>query len=384
MTERFFYNDIIAGLKDPTNHFVEKDDWKKYNRTKNGRIKIFQTRKSLIEAEKFIISNDLMYNLNQKGIASHKEGLSKTWELTAANTKLPFPNMYIEFDMSFIRLRCMWDKGLGMTKTAYKKLLKKLNYTNESVGVHIERGGFSFDKPTKYDKLHFYRFTIYRQSCMTNFHELFPDLPMKLLFNGLSIFYSPEMPFDELFLEDGYPLRKNPYNKTMDSVIWGARKFPKLDEDPKQFAIMNVGSIFSQIPDFNMINNQGEVHKDYFDEGSAPYKYAGWAGIFPMILILVGQLNNKGDLVKEELTRSIPKKRTKIQKLYDHKTLIIDTDKHPDKSYEYIRRQSLNKNRYHSVRGHWRHYKNGKKTWITNYGRGDKEMGIITKDYKID
>lgn len=38
----------------------------------------------------------------------------------------------------------------------------------------------------------------------------------------------------------------------------------------------------------------------------------------------------------------------------------------------------------HIRRGHYRHYKNGKVIFIEAYKAGNKELGVITKDYKIN
>ena len=39
--------------------------------------------------------------------------------------------------------------------------------------------------------------------------------------------------------------------------------------------------------------------------------------------------------------------------------------------------------RQHSVRGHWRRYRDGRRVWITAHLRGDPKLGIITKDYRL-
>lgn len=47
-----------------------------------------------------------------------------------------------------------------------------------------------------------------------------------------------------------------------------------------------------------------------------------------------------------------------------------------EKAHESSRRQ-------HTVRGHWRRYRNGKRTWVKAHIRGDARLGIITKDYVL-
>lgn len=41
------------------------------------------------------------------------------------------------------------------------------------------------------------------------------------------------------------------------------------------------------------------------------------------------------------------------------------------------------KKRQHERRGHWRHFKNGKKTWIRNCLAGDPNLGFVSKDYNF-
>jgi len=40
-------------------------------------------------------------------------------------------------------------------------------------------------------------------------------------------------------------------------------------------------------------------------------------------------------------------------------------------------------NRYHLARGHFRHYKNGTVSWIKAHYKGDKNKGIINKEYQL-
>ncbi len=40
--------------------------------------------------------------------------------------------------------------------------------------------------------------------------------------------------------------------------------------------------------------------------------------------------------------------------------------------------------RNHGVRGHWRTFPNGKKTWVRSHRRGDENLGTISKDYFIE
>lgn len=39
--------------------------------------------------------------------------------------------------------------------------------------------------------------------------------------------------------------------------------------------------------------------------------------------------------------------------------------------------------RWHMRRGHWRHYRDGRKVWVKAYYAGDKKIGIVHKDYAL-
>ena len=50
----------------------------------------------------------------------------------------------------------------------------------------------------------------------------------------------------------------------------------------------------------------------------------------------------------------------------------------------YGKKDSIGK-RLHDVRGHFRHYSNGRISWITPHKRGNAELGVIKADgYNLD
>ena len=66
----------------------------------------------------------------------------------------------------------------------------------------------------------------------------------------------------------------------------------------------------------------------------------------------------------------------------EYKVLSINlSEKHIRKVYK--SRSTNIKQKQHHRRGHWRHYKSGKKTWINNYLAGDPNLGKIVKDYNF-
>lgn len=66
---------------------------------------------------------------------------------------------------------------------------------------------------------------------------------------------------------------------------------------------------------------------------------------------------------------------------YEHTILTIDPTKVVEQTDPL---GSHCKHRLHPVRGHWRHYKSGKRSWIIPHWRGDKELGVVTHDYLIE
>jgi hypothetical protein len=72
--------------------------------------------------------------------------------------------------------------------------------------------------------------------------------------------------------------------------------------------------------------------------------------------------------------------RRKERVFYEHTLLTIDPSK-PIEQTDPL--GSHSKHRLHPVRGFWRHYKSGKRTWVKAHWRGDKELGVVTHDYEI-
>lgn len=66
---------------------------------------------------------------------------------------------------------------------------------------------------------------------------------------------------------------------------------------------------------------------------------------------------------------------------WEHKVITIKPNFLRDMGYD---NKDRNGKRLHDVRGHFRHYCNGKVAWISPHKRGNASLGVITKDYKLD
>ena len=103
---------------------------------------------------------------------------------------------------------------------------------------------------------------------------------------------------------------------------------------------------------------------------------------YPEITISDEVLGRPNNLVGHVPVKNM--KRTTLMKKpkYQHKTLVLDMygDKSGGESSSGGRSKGT---AFHSVRKHLRQYKNGKKVFVKAHFRGSKEVGMITKDYKI-
>ena len=104
-------------------------------------------------------------------------------------------------------------------------------------------------------------------------------------------------------------------------------------------------------------------------------------GISIVLAILV-QMNLVHNVREVKYQKSTLDKSNKSKFFHQFKTLTIDPNVKNINDYKQ-RLEPHHNNRYHSVRGHWRYYKTGKKVWIENYSRGDESLGIIEKEYKV-
>tara|TARA_R100001510_G_scaffold48822_1_gene46851 strand:+ start:6044 stop:7006 length:963 start_codon:yes stop_codon:yes gene_type:complete len=93
----------------------------------------------------------------------------------------------------------------------------------------------------------------------------------------------------------------------------------------------------------------------------------------------LSNLKNENNITLKDPEERQANLRKKKPFSYQYKILEI-TD---SKKTNFIYKRNVNKNRFHEVRGFYRHYKSGKRTWIKNHSRGNKSIGIIQKDYKI-
>ncbi len=135
-------------------------------------------------------------------------------------------------------------------------------------------------------------------------------------------------------------------------------------------------------------------------------------GISDMRAVMASRVQGDAmDFVKREITRLVQRAMAVMYLLTQHKEVVQEyvpmsvrrnkrrggKGKIKHKLLEYkVLRVDLNKSksvmegggthaspRLHLRRGHWRHYKSGKKRWIKPMWVGDKDLGVIHKDYEL-
>ena len=94
----------------------------------------------------------------------------------------------------------------------------------------------------------------------------------------------------------------------------------------------------------------------------------------------LNNLTNRQECVEVEPEERLANLRNKKPLAYQYKVLDIGNVSNST-NYKYNR--SVNKNKFHTVRGFERQYKSGKIVWIKNHTRGDKNLGVVEKDYIV-
>ena len=111
------------------------------------------------------------------------------------------------------------------------------------------------------------------------------------------------------------------------------------------------------------------------------FKFREEISVAAKTVYFIHSLNNltkRQECVEIEPEERLADLRNKKPTAYQYKVLDISKS---SKHNNFIYNRSVNKNRFHDVRGFYRHYKSGKKVWIKNHTRGTKELGVIEKDY---
>ena len=393
--EKTLYQNVIASYKKPFHSFYYpsennlsvklRDVWKK-DKT-NSKIRegnLFKCRQELASSQKFFLDNKwLQHSLE------YTNGFS-IYDLTP-----PYDNMWIEFSVN----QNDYDIPKEIQTQNFGYHIVKVR-TAKSKNRSTELGKEYNDKVISTYILTPYRTTLYN----FNIHKKEPNMPVKVLAPLYSVLFCLDVPLTNLGNEKETTIKPLNYREEVDKVIWGDNYNVRDVDNLKNYFMvcssrfgLNNNSICNlrmnddgsfvtpedAVMEFEILQKQHNVKYDYNELMEEHMQQS----MIPMDSVMTSYINimvymNCIKEVKEIQNKRNSYERNTPKVYHTFKTLTVDPTvimKHSKSVCSY----QGHKNRYHSVRGHWRTYKSGKKVWINNFNRGDESLGVIEKQYKV-
>lgn len=193
-----------------------------------------------------------------------------------------------------------------------------------------------------------------------------------------------KLPYPSILLEYGIKTEKNFVNtvvavKEFDETIC-FQVFVKLPREDEWTILDNIGGMTKTWDNFRVFDLEGDV-KSLSELQQATMKNAAFS-----ILNLLAALNCQNVGVTEEhikIKKRFGSKKSKPKQVGEivYKTLIVDHEAIQAENQKNDVRHGTAK-KQHLRRGHIRRLKN-KTIWINDCVIGDKEKGIVEKDYKV-
>lgn len=139
-----------------------------------------------------------------------------------------------------------------------------------------------------------------------------------------------------------------------------------------------VGTVHCKKPVFACSSRVPDDRKDFvIDQATA---YAVFTGQVMWCLTHGGVRTYTPSAVRRQ-KRMAHRKRTKANKVLEYKVLKLDLSNPPPEASDCGGTHASP--RLHLRRGHWRKYKSGIERWIKPTWVGDKDLGVIHKDYEV-
>ncbi len=393
--DKTLYQNVIASYKKPFHSFYYpsennlninlRDEWKKdktNSKTREGNS--LKCRQELASSQKFFLDNKWV-----KHYEKYTNDFS-IYDLTPA-----YDNMWIEFNVN----QNDYDIPKEIQTQNFGYHIVKIR-TAKSKNRSTELGSEFDDKIVSTYLLTPYRTTLYN----FDIHKEEPNMPIKILAPLYSVLFSLDVPLTNLGNERETTIKPLNYREEVDKVIWGDNYNVRDVENLKNHFMVcssRFGMHYDSICNFRM-NDDGSfttpedaiiefeiLNKKHNIEYNSEelFQEHMHQSMIPMDSIMTSYINimvymNCMKEVKEIKNNRNAYERNTPKIYHTFKTLTVDPTiirKHSDKKYFY----EGHKNRYHSVRGHWRNYKSGKRIWINNFDRGDESLGVIEKQYKV-
>jgi len=373
----------------------------------NGSIadaKILETRMSILKSKKFVISDNLVKKASEASMSK------PSILLDMIQNGLPqFDNIWIEWDES-VRQKFYQDYHQERG-TRYKEV----DYFPEKVGYHICK--FTDDLGDSYflyecwfqieDSKQFASppicFVLNNQDPdsfedIKAKNDLMEELPEYMMVKNENELFAEQLRKSIQLLAPWYALEKFPkdllkkftqvdggiqidYNKVGKIIDYDKNhEFNCFKDLTKRIETAQGASVHWMVPKESFLKGYTQDEMKHMTESSLDVL----VGDARFLIALFGLLN--AEITREEViepnAKVIHHQFGKAIPRNDYKVLHVDlSDNQVRKIYK--SKYTGIKKRQHERRGHWRHFKNGKKTWIRNCLAGDPNLGIIYKDYNF-
>ena len=323
-----------------------------------------ETQISIINAQKFVISDELLIQATKLSYLKPKELFAQIEYVIP-----PFDNVWFEWN-EHLRVKIGRDELVKLRKD-----IAPLNLTQipENVGYHIQK--------------------LYDENLYTCYYQ-----------NENNKFYSPEMGFhihNELYTYEHYVNQWSKFNPDNPNVI---------KENDYYKEVVNNGVIMLSQPycmhfqkDKDLTPLMGYLSPTQTasthwartaEEFETPMQSADaehhamelhkLTGDARFMIALMSLLNTQitttervipdPKVIYTQFLKRVPRN--------EYKVLDINISANKIRKIYKSRATGIKKKQHHR-RGHWRFYKTGKKTWIKNCLAGDPNLGFIHKDYNI-
>jgi hypothetical protein len=386
LPEHSLANEIIGGLG------VPKKALALYNRNKQGEYAVSSTKRSLIQATKFSVGDNLLRHAVKASFLKPKY-LFDSLHLGIP----PFDSMFIEWDA---------QKSQSIIREEYEQLLpdERLgfvdNKTNKSVGYLIEKtpnGNF-----------------LYSQFLSAEDKIWTPP-------NSFYISHDPAIPYNQNFV--GSPVRGGEMGRV--SEVWQyasssveilppdleereaferniflSKTYHQLFENNQQhdhylkliYQRFGVGLHplgLASFPQMFGVGGDGKLQLEYFEK-ACDINMEMMSGDIRLLITLLALLNYPQHIyeVEQRDVKTLPRKWGRNLPRNEVKLIEIDLPK-PEgiKRYEKMFKGHGTPKRQHVRRGHWRvmHLKTGQviKKWIEEQTVGNPDLGIIEHEYHL-
>ena len=357
---------------------------------------IRDTYKVLRQAKRYVISDDLLRYITRMSYHISPDNLLKIIE----NARPPNDLMWIEWNEESRQKSLL--KMSGIKDDQIDNHLRNSSHT-DFVGYLIEN--FNFDYLSNQDTEHWI-FTPVVPLELSRNTKSEPLKSQKIMFNshGFTISTEPWTDRDKAlaiqnFLETD-SLQQSHFDNAKQIDLRNAihvlsyDRFEKLyQHEPKHWPVKKtlekLSSYISQVQTRSInwhipresLNDTRYKENEHVNLQNADIDVKGDA---KFLICVLSVLNYDWVIKKTQPAEKQKRMRYGKQIRYDsHIVCEIDLPKKNGVSFSVHDQDPQGSKRLHDVRGHFRRLPSGKRTWVREHRRGNKDLGVITKDYVL-